>query len=84
LVEQHLPVGLAERRQHAANRLPFDDRKTGFGEPDIAAEHDHREHQRGDHEQPAHDPAVDVRPRALLAERSGKNKVVGADHDLAR
>ncbi len=62
------PLRLVERRQRAGNRLPFDDRQSGFGEPRGAADQHHDRNQRGDHDQP---PSDGAEMRGLLCGTSG-------------
>jgi hypothetical protein len=52
LVELGLPGRLIERRQHAGDRLPFNDGEAGLGEPGRAAHHHRHHHQRRDRQQP--------------------------------
>ena len=56
-LERLRPLRLVERRQHAGDRLPLDDRKPGFGQPRGAADQHHQRDQRGDRDQPPSDGA---------------------------
>ncbi len=49
------PVGGAQRRDDAADRVPADDRQAGFGQPGDPADDDHGEDEPGDGEQPCGD-----------------------------
>ena len=53
--EHRVPFGAAQRRDHATDRVPLDDRQARLGQPGDAADDDHREHQCGDREQPRGD-----------------------------
>ncbi len=50
--EGFLPVGLAQRRDSAQDRLPLGDRQARIGEPGGAADQNHRHDQRGEHAEP--------------------------------
>ena len=56
-LELGLPLRLVQRRQRAHDRLPFGDRKAGFGKPRRAADQNHGEHKRGDGIKPQPDRA---------------------------
>ncbi len=57
-LERLQPLRLVERRQRAGDRLPFDDRQSGFGQPRGAADQHHDRDQRGHDDQPPFDGAV--------------------------
>ncbi len=54
-LERLRPLRLVERRQRAGNRLPLDDRQSGFRQPRGAADQHHDRDQRGDRDQPPSD-----------------------------
>ena len=51
-LELGLPVGVAQRRDDAGDRLPLGDRQAGFGQAREAADHDHRQHHQRDDIEP--------------------------------
>ncbi|PAV66627.1 hypothetical protein WR25_18695 [Diploscapter pachys] len=53
IVEFGLPLRLVQRRDGAADRFPLRDGQAGFGQAGDAADHDHRDDQAGDDEQPS-------------------------------
>ena len=59
--EERLPRFLPERRQDADQRAPVHDRKAGVVETRDPPEHDHRQHETREHEQPIGDGAAVVR-----------------------
>ena len=67
-LERLRPLRLVERRQRAGNRLPLDDRQSGFRQPRGAADQHHDRDQRGDHDQP---PSDGAEMRGLLCGTSG-------------
>ena len=67
-IERLRPLRLGERRQRAGDRLPFDDRKPGLGEPRGAADQHHDRDQERDRKQPPADGAF--LGRALCGNRS--------------
>ncbi len=73
IVEFGLPLRLVQRRDGAADRFPLRDRQAGFGQAGDAADHDHRDDQAGDDEQPSRHAA-----------RAGTGKESGAGLKHAR
>ena len=72
-VERALPVRVGERRDRAADRLPFGDRQAAFGQPGDAADDDHRENERGDEQQQVRKREG---PRAAGAPAAGETAAV--------
>ncbi len=61
LLEGREPIGVAQRRNGAEQRLPFRDRKAALGQTRRTADHDHRDDERRDGPEPDRDGAVPVR-----------------------
>ena len=74
-VEGLLPLFVGQRRDCAADRIPFGDRKPAFGQAGDPADHDHQEHQPGDEHQPVGDGE-----RAGMLLRRGSSEREGRVH----
>ena len=59
--EERLPRLVAEGRQHPHQRPPIHDREPGVVQSRDPAEHDHREYEAGEAQQPAGDAAAAAR-----------------------
>ena len=77
-VELGLPLGAAERRKNARDRLPLCDGEAGFGEPRCAPNQHHEKDEARDGDQPEANRPASVETHDL----GGDGRAVGQSHGL--